>query len=480
MLADFALPPGVLPAACSVAASSPEMPVPISRAAWTPASLATLAAALRLGGEELRALPDAALLDAWSATVETFLDPGTPERQELAPRLATLSCLSPAALDAGLEAVLGGVRRSPAAAILERAAALGKTHSAGEGRKAMGARREGARSRVLAEPANASARVRGTMAEERRSGPARSAPVLVVLASNLPALAVQPLLPALALRRPVLLKSPSSEPLFATAFLAALTRREPRLAGAVAAATWPGGDAELEAPLLTAAGTVVAYGGAEALADLARRAAGQRFVGYGPKMSLAAVELGAGAASPEAVAAGLARDVALFDQRGCLSVVAVYVAGGLDAAARLAGHLEAALAGLAARWPPGPGAAPALAAVQQLRLEAELRGLPRASLPPAAGTVLLEPEPALRPSPGLRTVRVHQLPELDRLPEILAPWQGRLQGAALAGPAAWSLAPRLAALGISRCAAPGDLQSPDAAWHNGGIDPLAALASAGE
>jgi hypothetical protein len=50
----------------------------------------------------------------------------------------------------------------------------------------------------------------------------------------------------------------------------------------------------------------------------------------------------------------------------------------------------------------------------------------------------------------------------------------------LAGPAAWRLAPRLAALGISRCAAPGDLQSPDAAWHNGGIDPLEALALAGE
>jgi Acyl-CoA reductase (LuxC) len=464
VLADFALPPGALPAACSVGASSPELPAPISRAAWTPASLAALAAALGRGGAALRALPDAALLKAWTATVEAFLDPGTPELRELAPPLAALCCLSPAGLDAGLEAVLGGVRHGPAAALLERAAALGKAHSAGE----------------AGQP----------------TGPDRSAPVLVVLASNLPALAVQPLLPALARRRPVLLKSPSSEPLFAPAFLAALARREPRLAGAVAAATWPGGDADLEAPLLAAAGAVVAYGGDEALADLARRAAGKRFLGYGPKMSLAAVELGSGATAPEALAAGLARDVALFDQRGCLSVAAVYVAGGLDDASRLAGHLEAALADLAARWPPGPAAAPALAAVQQLRLEAELRGLrraplsraplsrapqpdaplPRPPLPPAAGTVLLEAEPQLRPSPGLRTVRVHPLPDLDRLPEILAPWRGRLQGAALAGPAAWRLAPRLAALGISRCAAPGDLQSPDAAWHNGGIDPLEALA----
>jgi hypothetical protein len=458
VLADFALPPGVLPAACSVEASSPELQVSISRAAWTPSSLAIVADALRRGAGGLRVLPDAALLDAWTATVEAFLDPGSPERRELAPPLATLCRLSPAGLDAGLEAVLGGVRRGPAATLLERAATLGRAHAGG------------------AEAAEGPGRAGGAMPAGEPAGPDASAPVLVVLASNLPALSVQPLLPALALRRPVLLKSPSSEPLFAPAFVAALTRREPRLAGAVAAATWPGGDVELEAPLLAAAGAVVAYGGDEGLADLARRAAGKRFVGYGPKMSLAAVELGSGAGTaPAALAAGLARDVALFDQRGCLSVVAVYVAGGLDDAARLAGHLEAALGELAARWPPGPAAAPALAAVQQLRLEAELRGLARASLPPAAGTVLVEPEPALRPSPGLRTVRVHPLPDLDRLPEILVPWRGRLQGAALAGPAAWRQAPRLAALGISRCAAPGDLQSPDAAWHNGGIDPLAAL-----
>jgi acyl-CoA reductase-like NAD-dependent aldehyde dehydrogenase len=446
MLADFLLPPGAPPAACTVRVPSPELPVPISRAAWTPAALAAVAAALERGGAALRSLPDAALLDAWAATVEAFLDPGSEERRELAPPLAALCGLSAAGLDAGLEAVLGGVRRRPAAALLARAAALAEERARSE-------------------------------SESADRGAARPAPVLVVLASNLPALAVQPLLPALALRRPVLLKSSSAEPLFAPAFIAALTVREPRLAGGIAAVTWPGGDADLEAPVLAAAGTVVAYGDAAALADLGRRTAGKRFLGYGPKMSLAAVEPGAGDVSPEALAKGLARDVALFDQRGCLSVVAVYVAGEIEAAARFARQLEAALADLAVRWPPGPAAPAAVGAVQQERLEAELRGLPRSALPPAAGTVLLEPEPALRLSPGLRTVRVHPLTDLDRLPEILAPWRGWLQGAALAGPAAWRLAPRLAELGISRCAAPGDLQSPDASWHNGGVDPLAALAA---
>jgi hypothetical protein len=459
VLADFQLPPCVsLPptVAREVGTAATAADAPCLSARWTPATLEALAAALERGGEALRELPGEALIEAWGATVDAFLDPGSPERRELAAPLAALCALSPAGLDAGLAAVLGGMRRPHAAALLARASQL--------------------------------------------SASASGAPVLVVLASNLPALAVQPLLPALALRRPVLLKSPSAEQLFAPAFLASLVRREPRLAGSVAAATWPGGDADLEAPLLAAMGTVVAYGGSEALADLARRAPG-KLVAYGPKMSVAAIDMtdtdmadtgGGCGASLAALAAGLARDVALFDQRGCLSVVAVYVAGGLAAAHRLAGHLQAALAELAERWPPGPAAAPALAAVQQARAEAEMRGLwpaashtsapppaVQSSLPslPAAGTVLVEPALELRTSPGLRTVRVHPLHDLERLPEILAPWRGHLQGAALAGSAAWRLVPRLAALGISRCAVPGDLQSPDAAWHNGGIDPLVALRS---
>lgn len=387
----------------------------------TPDSLAEVMSRLRVAGGALRSIPAEDLLAAWAETVDAFLDPASPERRALDPELARLCRLSPEGLAAGLEAVLGGVRREAAAALFARA--------------------------------------------EGREAPAE--PVLVVLAANLPGLAVQPLLPALALRRPVLLKSPSAEPRFAPAFLDALVRREPRLAGALAAAAWPGGDARLEEPVLGSVGTVLAYGDAPALADLERRAPG-KVVGYGPKTSLAVI----GKRVAADLARDLAHDIALFDQRGCLSVAAVYTAGDADV---LAAELEEALAGLARLWPPGPADPAAQAAVQQIRLEAEMRGLRRSGLPLAAGTVVLDPDPAFRPSPGLRTVRVHPLPDLERLPDLLAPWRGRLQGAALAGEDAWRIAPKLEELGISRCARPGDLQSPDARWHNGGIDPLEAL-----
>jgi len=395
-----------------------------SAARWTPEALGRVVVALREGAAALREIPDDDLLAAWGDTVATFLRTGSLERRALDPPLARLCGLSREGLREGLEAVLGGVRREPAAALLARA----------------------------------------------RPAPSGAGPVLVVLASNLPGLAVQPLLPALLTRRPVLLKSPSAEPLFAPAFLAALVRREPRLAGAVAAATWPGGEAELEAPVLEGVGTVLAYGEQAALDDLARRAPG-KVIGYGPKTSLGVV---GASADLRRTAEGLARDVALFDQRGCLSVAAVYTAGDAE---ELAGRLSDELAELADRWPPGPRTPSLSAAVQHLRLDAEMHGLWQSALSLRDGTVIVDPNPELRPSPGLRTVRVHPLDDLARLPEILAPWRGRLQGAALAGEEAWALEPRLLELGISRCVLPGALQSPDAAWHNGGIDPLAALAS---
>ncbi len=394
-------------------------------ARWSPEALARLAAEVAAAAGPLRAAGAERLLAAWSETVAAFRDPRSPERRALDPALARLTRLSPEGLAAGLEAVLGGVSEAPAA-------------------------------RLFAEAA------------ERPEAPA--SPVLVILAANLPALAVQPLLPALALGRPAILKSPSAEPLFAPAFAAALARREPALGAGVAALTWPGGDRDLETPLLAAAGRVLAYGERESLADLERRAPG-KVTGYGPRTSLAAV---AAETDPREVAPGLARDVALFDQRGCLSVAAVYTAG--DAGA-LAEALAAELRDLARRWPPGPIDAAAAAAVQQVRAEADLHGLRRPALDLLEGTVVVDPRPGFRPTPGLRTVRVHPLADLAALPAILEPWRDRLQGAALAGAAAEALRPALAALGVSRFAAPGELQSPDAAWHNGGRHPLDALAS---
>ena len=430
-LADTAVPAGARAALTSLEVAAG---VCFPAARWSPGELGRLAAHLATAGAAaLAGIDDAALLAAWSDTVEAFRDPSSAERQALDAPLAAAARLSPRGLAAGLEAVLGGVRRQHAAPLLARAAAL-----------------------------RAAARV--------PAGPPTAA--LAVLAGNLPGLAVQPLLPALALRRPLLLKSASDEPLFAPAFVKALRARLPAVGEGVAAVTWRGGAATLEDELLARVGTVLAYGGREAVDSLSARAPG-RVLDYGPKLSFAVVGAGVDAA---AVAPAIARDVALFDQRGCLSVQAVFTAG-LDQARAIAASLAAALAETAAALPPGPLDPAAAAHVHQLRAEATMRGLATPQPPLAAGTVLLAPEPALTPSPGLRTVRVHPLASLAQLPAALAGWRGLLQGAALAGEDAWELAAELAAIGVSRLVPPGELQTPDAGWHNGGHDPLAALAA---
>ena len=393
--------------------------------------LVPLADTLAADHPALAGLPEERLISAWSGTVEAFLDPFTPERRALDPLLGRSSRLSPAGLDAALAAVLGGVREAPFRALLRAAA------------------------------------------ERRSPTPQEGGFVLAILAGNLPGLAVQPLAAAVALRRPALLKSPSAEPWFAPAFVAALLAREEAFRGAYAAAVWTGGDREVEAPILKRASRVLAYGDRETLDDLARRAPGKLF-GYGPKTSVALVGRVGADAIPE-IAAGLARDVALFDQRGCLSVGAVLTSLPGAGAVALAEALASELARRARLWPPGPPDPRELAAVQQLRLLSEMRGLLVLGGSPAEGTVIVEPEPSFLPSPGLRTVRLHPLADLAAAPDLLAPWAGRLQGAALAGQDAEALVSALAALGVSRFAPPGELQHPDASWHNGGIHPLDAL-----
>src|SRR3954463_2703638 len=85
-----------------------------SAARWTPEALGKVVAALREGEEALRAIPDDDLLAAWGDGGAPFLRPVSLERGALAPPLAHLCGLSKEGLRAGLEAVLGGVRRGAA------------------------------------------------------------------------------------------------------------------------------------------------------------------------------------------------------------------------------------------------------------------------------------------------------------------------------------------------------------------------------
>src|SRR5437867_4922256 len=217
----------------------------------------------------------------------------------------------------------------------------------------------------------------------RRPAPDGPALVAHVVASNVPALA----LPAIALGclagAAVLVKSGRDDPLSAPAFQRALTAVDPALAATVVAAYWPGGDLAREDAALGRAEVVVATGSDATLAALVPRL-GRRLIAHGPRWSVAVVGRAA-AAEVDAIAL----DVALHDQRGCLSPHAVYVTGD---ARGFAERLAAALDAVAVRLPPGPARVDARAAARPLAPAAG--GAPRAPvLRGPGGTVLHEQAP---------------------------------------------------------------------------------------
>jgi len=367
----------------------------------------------------LRAIPDDDLLAAWNDTLAAFLDPGSPERRALDSNLAQATGLSPAGLDRGLRTIGAGMAGEPAAAALRGAP---KQYEDGFS--------------------------------------------LVILPASPPGLMLQSLLPALAARAPVLFKASSAEPSFAPAFLAALGKRLPTLRDAYAAATWTGGNEAIETPLRTAARLVVAYGG-EATIDALQSAATRRLIAFGPKLSLGWV---GAEADLDRAARGMAIDIALFDQRGCLSVEAVLVEQ--TAAEPFADALANALSALANELPPGRSSAAERAGVRLAREDADLRSLAWYGDALDAATVIVDSDTRISPSPGLRTVRIHCVSELPTLDD----WNGRLQGLAFAGRMPATVRRAFEQAGVSRFASAGQLQATDAAWRNGGIDLAAEFA----
>ena len=397
-------------------------PPPPSTEAVTAQLIEGVCATLREPGAKLlAALPAERIWTAWRSALEPLLTPCSLQRQALRELLPKATGLSTEGAEAALDAVLSPLR--------------------------------GARARSLILDARPSLCDR---------------PALVVLAGNVPGLALQPLLSALAARRPLLFKSARNERWVTPSFLQLLAAGEPALGRAAAALCWPGGDRDIDRAAATACGTIAVYGDRPAI-DAWRELAGERLLPYGPKLSVAIVSR---KVDLDHVCAGIARDVALFDQRGCLSIQLVLSDAPLE---RLSRALAEALGAIAVSLPPGvqdPRFATAAAAIRD---RAILEGR---RVEGALGLGLtVESRPPLLTSPGLRLVRIYSVDPLANSIDLLQPLRAHLQGAILEGAEAWGLKTALSALGVSRCSPAGELQLAGADWNNGGIDLLASFSS---
>lgn len=269
------------------------------------------------------------------------------------------------------------------------------------------------------------------------------------------------------------LRPAGREPLFAACVAAALPELAPALADTLAVLWWPHDDARTAPAVLGGAQLVTAHGDDASVAALERQVALQapaaRFVGHGSRWSLALVSA---AAQTEATARGLALDVALFDQQGCLSPSLVLAERG-PGLETWCGAVAAALADLERRMPRGPLPPPARAALRHWRRAARLDQALGSALRlwesdgSTAWALVLRRDLPVPLSPLDRHLAVVPVATVDDIGALLGARCRQVQGlaAALEGWTEEACRSALALLRPTRVARPGELQAAPPGWR---------------
>lgn len=297
-----------------------------------------------------------------------------------------------------------------------------------------------------------------------------------IIAGNTPLLAWTSLLRALLMRSGSRVKLPSGEAaLWGYLFQRSLASVSPTLASSITLEQWPGGTGPQEQELLQSVDLALVYGSDETITALrALCPLETALIGYGHRVSLGWVLPGADGAE---AADGLATDVLLYDQGGCLSPQTVFVSGTMADAVAFAAVLAGALTDAVRRYPLPSRLPQAAARVREARALARME--PDTHLwedPALRWTVVARPEGEFTASPTHGVVSVQPLPAADALPAALRPVQGRLQGAAVAGERGrLDAEAALRACGASYLCAPGRLQAPPLSWPQDNIAPLRSL-----
>ena len=283
----------------------------------------------------------------------------------------------------------------------------------------------------------------------------------------------------------VLVKAASAEPIFFAEFARTLAEID-RAAGArIEVFHWSRARADLTAALVANCARVMAYGDDLTSESLHNR---PNVIGFGSRVSAALAAPGATDPSRiDRVAELLARDVALFEQLGCLSLHHLFVISHTgDRARELAVRMSAALERMGKSMPPAEIPLRDAAEIRAVRERARWRRIAGEPVELFEGrrlewTVVFEPRPNLfapgaalgdsfKVSPGFRTVHVTRVRDLGEFRDCIAAVSGRIEAMAVAGDESETAAVRatVAAIGIPYVCAPGEMQSPPLDWRHGG------------
>jgi Acyl-CoA reductase (LuxC) len=273
----------------------------------------------------------------------------------------------------------------------------------------------------------------------------------------------------------ILLKTSSAEPFFFPAFARTLRTTDPEVGARLGAIGFGRERIESSAALSNVCDCLVAFGDDESLSRLAGKT---QLIGFGSRASGAFVAQEAASNFNRTVSAlAVARDVCLFEQRGCLSPHHIFVEDRTgQLAAEFARELAQALVRLAQVLPP-PANYPLedAAAVRHVRETARWRQLGGEEVELLEGesfawTVIFDRKADFSFSPGYRVVYVSGVRDFTDLQRRLAPARGHLEAFAIADPARRfdDLRASLSSLGVSYVPEPGEMQSPPLDWRHGG------------
>ena len=300
-----------------------------------------LARGLRRAGPELWAWSALQIADALGSVGDRFLDPSDPLRRQAIELLPATSGLSP----------------EMAAAVLD----------------GMASDWTGPRiRRMLDLELGGPAVLDGFQTwEERRVLACGPSLTFQVVAGSVPGVGVSALIRSLVVRSPTLLKPGWGDVVLPVLFARALAEAHPALARMLAVLYWPGGDSHVEEVLLAEADVATVYGGDASVAAIRSRApATTRVVAYHHRVSLGIVSREA--LAPEQLHR-TASEVAVFDQRGCVSPHSVYVESGEEGDVQaFVAELAQAMRAVEAHLPGGRMDPREASAVHQARGTAEL------------------------------------------------------------------------------------------------------------
>ena len=273
----------------------------------------------------------------------------------------------------------------------------------------------------------------------------------------------------------LVIKTASAEPVFFDAFARTLAELDAETASRMAVLNWSRMDGELTDELIRKCDRVVAFGDDANLASMGLQ---PKMVRFGSRVSAAAIATsGLSTAQIGGAANLIARDIALFEQLGCLSPHHVFVVDPVaDAAPDFASRIATALELLATTTMP-PAKIPLFdaALVRSVRENSRWRRIGGEPIqlfegPRLSWTVVFDRTASFSVSPGYRTVHVSGVRDISELRVRLVPAAGKLEAIAVGGDDAevTDLSNMCTALGVSYLAAPGRIQSPPLQWRHGG------------